>query len=63
MSKKIDYKMSINKAMRKRTRGKYDRYLLIAGVAVIVILLSVIIGKTWNRPAVLILTSWRLPIF
>lgn len=51
MSKKIDYKMSINKARRKRNRGKYDRYLLIAGVAVIVILLSVIIGKTWNRPA------------
>lgn len=51
MPGKIDYRTSINKARRRRNRGKYEKYLLIAGVAVIVILLAVIIGKTWNKPA------------
>lgn len=51
MTGKIDYKSSINKARRKRNRGGYEKYLLIAGAIAIVILLAVIIGKTWNRPA------------
>ena len=49
MTGKIDYKSSISKARRKRNRGGYEKYFLIAGAAAIVILLAVIIGKM-NSP-------------